>query len=205
MVVLMLLRAERVFFSNVDSNGKILGAVDSNGVPVLVNYGGAGDVDGFLGQGKGYSQLSTNSTSCTDTDSDGITDEDDIDDDNDGIPDEIEIAACNISVNTYNYKSSIIATTGAIVNTGNVQNSLNGTENNDFYYTTQTLSNTNILTYQFPSAINLTGFEVAVNSVFITSGSMVKVQGVIMEILGQILHHHLIRGCRNIYVWIDDK
>jgi hypothetical protein len=82
---------ENVFQSNLNGNWSISGAVNANGVPVLVNAGGAADIDADQGQGVG---LSTNATQkdCTDIDGDGVTDYVDLDDDNDGIPDIIE---CN--------------------------------------------------------------------------------------------------------------
>ena len=68
------------------SNQNLGVTVNSNGVPVLVNSGGAADIGGDQGQGVGVSQDSS-ANSCIDTDGDGIPNIDDIDDDNDGITD----------------------------------------------------------------------------------------------------------------------
>ncbi len=89
---------ENVFASQLNANGSISGAVNANGVPVLVNAGGVADIGGDIGQGVG---LSTNATQrdCTDIDGDGVTDYVDLDDDNDGIPDLIECKAVEKVVN----------------------------------------------------------------------------------------------------------
>ncbi|MBD8083946.1 beta strand repeat-containing protein [Chryseobacterium caseinilyticum] len=77
---------ENVTAGNVDGNGRITGGVDANGVPNLVNLLGAADTGGDVGQGIGFSQIST-ITECLDTDGDSIPDACDLDDDNDGILD----------------------------------------------------------------------------------------------------------------------
>jgi len=68
------------------ANGSINGAIDSQGVPVLVNVGGAADINSAQGQGVGTSQDST-LNACIDTDGDGVPDLEDLDNDNDGILD----------------------------------------------------------------------------------------------------------------------
>lgn len=77
---------ENVAAGNLDANGRITGAVNANGIPDLVNPSGAADVGSDVGQGIGFSQIST-ITECLDTDGDGIPDACDLDDDNDGILD----------------------------------------------------------------------------------------------------------------------
>ena len=49
---------ENVLYTQI-SNGRITGAVDSNGVPVLVNSGGAADIGGDEGQGIGNSTINS--------------------------------------------------------------------------------------------------------------------------------------------------
>ncbi|CAA7194925.1 lectin-like domain-containing protein [Chryseobacterium potabilaquae] len=67
--------------------------VDAQGVPLIVNPGGAADADGLQGQGLGSSINSSVQdaiclvTPVLDSDGDGIPDDIDLDDDNDGIPD----------------------------------------------------------------------------------------------------------------------
>lgn len=68
---------------NLCANGN---CVDAQGVPLIVNSGGAADVGGDQGQGIGYSQ-NNNINYCLDSDGDGVPDIDDLDDDNDGILD----------------------------------------------------------------------------------------------------------------------
>jgi gliding motility-associated-like protein len=56
---------ENVTPSQINANGSIAGAVDSQGVPVLANTGGAADIGGDQGQGIGSSQdLSINPCDC---------------------------------------------------------------------------------------------------------------------------------------------
>ncbi|WP_157844523.1 thrombospondin type 3 repeat-containing protein [Chryseobacterium sp. Leaf394] len=47
---------ENVIYSQIDSNGRLLGGVNANGVPLVVNAGGAADIGGDEGQGIGVSQ-----------------------------------------------------------------------------------------------------------------------------------------------------
>ncbi len=68
--------------------------VDTQGVPTLVNSGGAADIGGDQGQGIGSSQNSS-VNGCLDSDGDGITDDIDLDDDNDGILDTDERGCAN--------------------------------------------------------------------------------------------------------------
>ena len=80
---------EKVLTSQINTNGSISGPVDAQGVPQLVNAGGAADIGGDQGQGVGFSQTAMINT-CNDIDNDGIPDYLDLDNDNDGILDEIE-------------------------------------------------------------------------------------------------------------------
>ncbi|WP_262149125.1 hypothetical protein [Chryseobacterium foetidum] len=79
---------ENVTSADVDSNGRITGGVDANGVPNLVNSGGAADTgsstEGTLGQPIGQSQDAFRND-CLDSDGDTIPDWQDLDNDNDGI------------------------------------------------------------------------------------------------------------------------
>ncbi len=125
-----------------------------------------------------YNQYSTNSilNVCLDTDGDGLGDLADLDDDNDGILDTVELASCGFNPNTAAYKSTIIATSGASTS-GSPQLLLNSLETNQFYYNTQTLSNTNIVTFQFPAAVSISGIEISAGGNFLNTGSSVIVQG----------------------------
>ncbi|MBB4807527.1 putative repeat protein (TIGR01451 family) [Chryseobacterium defluvii] len=80
---------ENVTAAQLNGNGSINSSVDSQGVPVLVNTGGAADIGNDQGQGIGYSGNSS-LNACIDTDNDGIPNVDDLDDDNDGILDTVE-------------------------------------------------------------------------------------------------------------------
>lgn len=56
---------ENVKLTNISASGVILGAVDSQGIPVLVNSGGAADIGSDQGQGVGSSQsAAVNSCLC---------------------------------------------------------------------------------------------------------------------------------------------
>lgn len=55
---------ENVSFSQLNSTGSINSAVDAQGVPILVNSGGAADIGGDQGQGIGDSQNAGISTAC---------------------------------------------------------------------------------------------------------------------------------------------
>ncbi|RMZ58651.1 hypothetical protein D1632_13725 [Chryseobacterium nematophagum] len=63
--------------------------IDAQGVPLLVNPGGAADIGNDVGQGIGSSQ-DPNVGQCLDTDGDGVPNNEDLDDDNDGILDSQE-------------------------------------------------------------------------------------------------------------------
>lgn len=73
---------------NITSNGGIGTTVGTNnGVPNLVNSGGAADIGADVGQGIGESQNAALLSACIDSDNDGVQNEFDLDDDNDGILD----------------------------------------------------------------------------------------------------------------------
>jgi len=74
------------------SNGVILGGVNANGVPLLVNPGSTPtvDVNGIDGQGPGTA-YNAQIQGCIDTDGDGYPNNFDLDDDNDGILDTDEV------------------------------------------------------------------------------------------------------------------
>ena len=92
------------------SNQNLGITVDANGVPILVNSGGAADIGSDQGQGVGLSQDSTKN-GCKDSDGDGLPDSDDLDDDNDGILDTEELR-CDYNPSVYNFVSG----SGAIRN-----------------------------------------------------------------------------------------
>ncbi|WP_131431029.1 lectin-like domain-containing protein [Chryseobacterium formosense] len=78
--------SDSVKLAQLKANGSINGVIDSQGVPVLVNVGGAADINSAQGQSVGTSQDST-LNACIDTDGDGVPDLEDLDNDNDGILD----------------------------------------------------------------------------------------------------------------------
>ncbi|RYF22471.1 MAG: DUF11 domain-containing protein, partial [Flavobacteriales bacterium] len=92
------------------SNQNLGITVDANGVPTLVNSGGAADIGADQGQGIGVSQDSAKSD-CLDSDGDGVPDWSDLDDDNDGILDTEELR-CDYNPSVYNFVSG----SGAIRN-----------------------------------------------------------------------------------------
>ncbi|MFY0481076.1 DUF11 domain-containing protein [Flavobacterium sp. PLA-1-15] len=99
---------ENVLPANIDGNGRITGGVNSNGIPNLVNSGGAADIGGDLGQGIGRAFAKIwNECASVDSDGDGITNDVDLDDDNDGILDTDEGYAISTSVYTMNIPSSV--------------------------------------------------------------------------------------------------
>lgn len=71
------------------SNQNLGNTVDVNGVPTVVNSGGAADTGGDQGQGVGQS-IDSSKNDCVDSDGDGVPDWQDLDDDNDGILDTVE-------------------------------------------------------------------------------------------------------------------
>ncbi len=56
--------ADNVIASQINSAGKITSAVNSSGVPVIVNPGGIADVDGKIGQGIGQSKIASTTAGC---------------------------------------------------------------------------------------------------------------------------------------------
>ena len=124
------------------------------------------------GQLKGVSQ-DGNFNVCTDTDSDGFVDVDDLDDDNDGILDAVE-SCITQTVSKTGVTASMTLTAG----TGTVSNLLNGTEVNDFWYTnSQNIANQTITQFDFPAARLLNSIEITTNGAFLNAGATVKVQG----------------------------
>lgn len=87
---------ENVTASQLTAN-RISGAVDANGVPVLVNSGGTADIGADQAQGIGQSQ-DTSKNNCIDSDGDGVPDWQDLDDDNDGILDTVEYGQCSSAI-----------------------------------------------------------------------------------------------------------
>lgn len=138
---------ENVNASQLNPNGSINvtanGGVDANGVPNLVNSGGAADIGGDQGQGVGVSQNAL-SNECQDIDNDGIPDYLDLDDDNDGILDVNE--ECN------GFKAQM--TTGSWIGTtpSNLTVSIPGA-------TPRTNSGTDIILSQYPFHFNQNGAD----------------------------------------------
>lgn len=93
---------DNVLVSHLNPDGSIntstTGGIDVNGIPNLVNSGGAADIGEDQGQGIGASQNNSINI-CTDTDGDGIPDYLDLDDDNDGILDTDECSGEELVVN----------------------------------------------------------------------------------------------------------
>ncbi|MGB4655089.1 MAG: hypothetical protein WBH98_06625 [Bacteroidales bacterium] len=89
---------ENVTATHLNTDGSINiaanGGVNADGVPNLVNSGGAADIGGDVGQGAGYSK-NPHINACTDTDGDGVPDINDLDNDNDGILDTSELHCDN--------------------------------------------------------------------------------------------------------------
>ncbi len=94
--------------NQVNAQGRILGSVDSEGVPVLVNLYGLADLDNNQGQSVNNSANAA-INDCRDTDGDGIADINDLDDDNDGITDSDE---CGPALNTLETGGSFAQTSG---------------------------------------------------------------------------------------------
>jgi len=102
---------------NTTANGGIgTTAGTNNGVPNLVNTGGAADNGGDIGQGIGDSQSLLANTQCIDTDGDGYPDNLDLDDDNDGIADTLEESCALEGVPVYFNNFGTGATTGTDAN-----------------------------------------------------------------------------------------
>jgi uncharacterized repeat protein (TIGR01451 family) len=102
---------ENVTLAQLNPNGSIIsGAVSAQGIPVLVNSGGAADIGGDLGQGLGASGDPADTNSCIDTDGDGIANDRDLDDDNDGILDAAEGLCATTSVATDNFDTPLQTT-----------------------------------------------------------------------------------------------
>ncbi|RNA61550.1 hypothetical protein D1631_06200 [Chryseobacterium nematophagum] len=98
--------AENVTATQLNTNGSINitanGGINSDGVPNLVNAGGAADTGGDVGQRIGSSRNAA-IESCLDTDGDGIPNYVDSDDDNDGI---LDIDECSTPVGNATFSTS---------------------------------------------------------------------------------------------------
>ncbi|MCU7618435.1 hypothetical protein NZ698_14640 [Chryseobacterium sp. PBS4-4] len=82
--------------NQINAQGRIVGSVDAEGVPELVNLGGLADVNND--QGQSVNNSANNAVNdCRDTDGDGVADINDVDNDNDGITDADE---CGPALNT---------------------------------------------------------------------------------------------------------
>jgi len=102
---------------NTTANGGVgTTAGTNNGVPNLVNPGGAADNGSDTGQGIGDSQSLAANTQCIDTDGDGVPDNFDLDDDNDGIADTLEESCALEGVPVYLNNFGTGATTGTDAN-----------------------------------------------------------------------------------------
>jgi hypothetical protein len=100
-------------------SGSVSSAAATLGVPVSAG----------TGQGIGFSQIST-VNACTDTDTDGIPDLDDLDDDNDGI---LDTAENNCSIAVVNKTGTVITKPSSInytFNSNTVANLIDGVDNN---------------------------------------------------------------------------
>ncbi|OCK51737.1 hypothetical protein BA768_03235 [Chryseobacterium sp. CBo1] len=105
---------DNVTASQLNPNGSIntgaTGGVNANGIPNLVNVGGAADIDNAAGQSIGFAQQSS-INECNDIDNDGIADLYDLDNDNDGILDSDECGSTN------RVSNGVFPTTGGNTNT----------------------------------------------------------------------------------------
>ncbi|CAN1578617.1 hypothetical protein MCERE19_04373 [Spirosomataceae bacterium] len=130
------------------------------------------------GQTIGSSQNAGVKDACTDTDSDGIPNVDDLDDDNDGILDAVEAPSCYFTDSEANVIASI--STGLTIATGTTPLLYNGvltTATPNFAFTAaQALANANILTVTYPTPVNLTSMTV-VNITSLGTGATARLQG----------------------------
>ncbi len=173
--------------------------VDTQGVPTLVNSGGAADIGGDQGQGIGSSQNSS-INGCLDSDGDGITDDIDLDDDNDGILDTDERGCANPLnalaptttgvVKTY-YGSGATAFTAtfknATINGGmDAGQTVYGYKVDEIYNSTS--SDTNVVTFNRP----VYGLDVALDDVdnaetatlrfYDASGNLISANGYVVNV-----------------------
>ncbi len=155
---------ENVNASHLNADGSIniaaYGGVNADGVPNLVNPGGAADVGGDVGQGIGYSQFN-NINVCADTDGDGVPDTDDIDKDNDGILDMDELYCDNPDLpsetttgsGTFKTQLGFFDFTGAEWNAIGDKVTRTATYNGVTY--TADVTYTYVQNYNRPSAVNI--------------------------------------------------
>jgi hypothetical protein len=155
--------------ANLTANKALSGTVSVTGIPTAAG----------TGQTIGFSQIST-VNACTDTDTDGISDIDDLDDDNDGI---LDIAENNCSIAVVNKTGTVITKPSTInytFNNNTVANLIDGVDNNAVVINTPTLNlNGPWLNFEFPSPKVLTYLEIGhyVNQYLFSATSTYKIQG----------------------------
>jgi hypothetical protein len=157
--------------ANLSATGALSGSVSTAtatlGVPTLAG----------TGQSMGYSQNGS-INACTDTDTDGIPNVDDLDDDNDGILDAEEAPSCYFTATEANEIASI--STSLTISTGSTPLLYNGvltTATPNFAFTAaQALANANIFTVTYPTPVNLNSMTV-VNTTSLGTSSTAKLQG----------------------------
>ncbi|KMQ61641.1 hypothetical protein ACM46_16770 [Chryseobacterium angstadtii] len=160
--------------------------VDANGIPTIANGGQSVGNSKIMSADDDWDGIGN---SCDpvdnrpDTDGDGIKDYLDVDDDNDGITDVLE-QACGISSNAF--KTSLIVTKPSTINytfdgTQTLANLVDGVDANDFviYNPTGTLSNSEWLRIELPTARVLTSWEIGQYSgqTLFSTTSTYKIQG----------------------------
>ncbi len=155
--------------ANLTANKALSGTVSVTGIPTAAG----------TGQTIGFSQIST-VNACTDTDTDGISDIDDLDDDNDGI---LDTAENNCSIAVVNKTGTVITKPSTInytFNNNTVANLIDGVDNNAVVINTPTLNlNGPWLNFEFPSPKVLTYLEIGhyVNQYLFSATSTYKIQG----------------------------
>ncbi len=145
------------------SNQNLGTTVDTQGIPTVVNNGGAADVGGDQGQGIGYSQNST-INACNDIDGDGVPDINDLDNDNDGILDADEdcISTTTITLGRTTTSNATFSVVGG-------DGSVNPVTSGYTYWIGQSSQDESILytfpypvySLQIPQTINISGTSTA--------------------------------------------
>ncbi len=110
---------------------------------------------------------------CLDSDGDGVGDLLDIDDDNDGILDIVEQNCASPDVS----KLGVTASSTLTFAQGTISNIVNGSEINDFYYSSQSIVGQTVAQFNFPVAHILNKLEITTNGGNFFSTATVKVQG----------------------------